>query len=289
MFAMMMAALAAHAITHRAARRIGRGAALLCIFLPCLSAFAALAFSAHGYYRAKWGEWGDGALFNAWPLAVTQALGLTGLAFLPLLHEKESGMSSKEKIALRRRVKLKPGGFLIAPIFAIFIFVTLPEVFRRYSFLADSDIHVDSRMDLSDPNILGAPCSAVTGAATLSSYVDSPFYAVLLGLVFFFPLVDMTHSHVHRSNLVHSKGVKMDMALSQSLCLAVTLFVVRVTAAAVAPSRPGPRPTPHNPPFCARRLFPSPTMQRCTGISPWPYSCSQLQGPSPRVPPGKAK
>ena len=54
------------------------------------------------------------------------------------------------------------------------------QVFRRYSFLADSNLHVDSRMDLSDPDILGAPCSAVDGAASLSSYVDSPFYAVLL-------------------------------------------------------------------------------------------------------------
>jgi hypothetical protein len=40
------------------------------------------------------------------------------------------------------------------------------QVFRRYSFLADSNLHVDSRMDLSDPDILGAPCSAVDGAAS---------------------------------------------------------------------------------------------------------------------------
>merc|ERR1740130_2525139 len=221
-----MVALAWHALTHRANRRIGRGGAVLCIFLPCLSAFVVLAFSADGYYRAKWGAWGEGALFDAWPLAVSQALGLTGLAFLPLLLlPEQTGVAYNTKIVQRRAGKLNSGRSLFAPLVAIFTFVTLPEVFRRYSFLADSNIHVDSRMDLSDPDILGAPCSAVDGAASLSSYVDSPFYAVLLALVFFFPLVDMLHAHAHRSNLVHSKGVKMDMALSQSLCLAVTLFV----------------------------------------------------------------
>lgn len=221
LFALTMAALAAHAFTHRAARRIERGGAVLCIFLPCLSAFAALAFSADGYFRAKWGAWGEGALFDGWPLAVSQALGLTGLAFLPLLLLPEQiGVDYNTKLKERRATKLNSGRSLFAPLVAIFTFVTLPEVFRRYSFLADSNFHVDSRMDLSDHDILGAPCSAVDGTASLSSYVDSPFYAVLLALVFFFPLLDMSASSEKRS-----KVVKFDSALSQSLCVALALFV----------------------------------------------------------------
>ena len=229
---MTMVALAAHAFAHRANRRIGRAAAILCICVPCLSALAAILFSAHGYYRAKWGKWGEGALFDAWPLAVAQAAGLTGLAFLPLLHSPELGLSYNVKIAQRRVQKLTPGRSLLAPLVAIITFATLPEVFRKYSFLADSDLHVDSRMDLSDPDILGAPCSAVTGAASLSSYVDSPFYAVLLGLVFFFPLLDMSASSERKSTFA-----KLDAAMSQSLCFALALFVVRA-AASVAPHRP---------------------------------------------------
>jgi len=221
LFALTMVALAAHALTHRANRRIGRGGAVLCIFLPCLSAFVVLAFSADGYYRAKWGAWGEGALFDAWPLAVSQALGLTGLAFLPLLLlPEQTGVAYNTKIVQRRAGKLNSGRSLFAPLVAFFTFVTLPEVFRRYSFLADSNIHVDSRMDLSDPDILGAPCSAVDGAASLSSYVDSPFYAVLLALVFFFPLLDMSASSEKKS-----KVVKFDSALSHSLCVALALFV----------------------------------------------------------------
>ena len=92
-------------------------------------------------------------------------------------------------------------------------------------------------MDLSDPDILGAPCSAVDGAASLSSYVDSPFYAVLLALVFFFPLLDMSDSTELESKLVK---YKLDTALSQSLCIALALFVVRT--AATAPHR---RAAPH--------------------------------------------
>jgi hypothetical protein len=255
-----MAALAAHAFTHRAARRIERGGAVLCIFLPCLSAFAALAFSADGYFRAKWGAWGEGALFDGWPLAVSQALGLTGLAFLPLLLLPEQiGVDYNTKLKERRATKLNSGRSLFAPLVAIFTFVTLPEVFRRYSFLADSNFHVDSRMDLSDHDILGAPCSAVDGTASLSSYVDSPFYAVLLALVFFFPLLDMSASSEKRS-----KVVKFDSALSQSLCVALALFVVRT---APAPHRTAPAPhctvalrtpswsTPHRAPRCPGSRF----------------------------------
>merc|ERR1719149_45830 len=209
LFALTMVALAAHALTHRANRRIGRGGAVLCIFLPCLSAFVVLAFSADGYYRAKWGAWGEGALFDAWPLAVSQALGLTGLAFLPLLLlPEQTGVAYNTKIEQRRAGKLNSGRSLFAPLVAFFTFV------------ADSNIHVDSRMDLSDPDILGAPCSAVDGAASLSSYVDSPFYAVLLALVFFFPLLDMSASSEKKS-----KVIKFDSALSHSLCVALALFV----------------------------------------------------------------
>eukprot|EP00964_Phaeocystis_antarctica_P090702 scaffold58068_cov33-Phaeocystis_antarctica.AAC.1 len=130
-----MVALAAHAFTHRTDRRLGRGGAVLCIILPCLSAFAALAFSADGYYRAKWGAWGEGALFDAWPLALSQALGLTGLAFLPLLLlPKETGVAYNTKLKEKRRQKLTYGRSLIPPLVAIFTFATLPEVFRRYCF-----------------------------------------------------------------------------------------------------------------------------------------------------------
>jgi hypothetical protein len=249
-FAAMMVSLAAHAALHRTNCSIGWGGALLCVWLPCISAVAAIFFSAQGYANAKWGDWGDGALFDAWPLAVSQAAGLTGLAFLPLLLSPKS-LEEKEKRAQKREPnKLIPGRSLVAPFVALFTFVTLPDVFRRYSFLADSDLHVDSRMDLSDPNILGAPCSAVTGAATLSSYVDSPFYAVLLGLTFFFPLLDMSAStdiikrgdgkrdhwnvpqkvrtsiHLDPDAYVRkSTWSRLDAALSQSLCFALALFV----------------------------------------------------------------
>ena len=105
---------------------------MLCIFLPCLSAIAALAFSFDGYVRAKWGAWGEGALFDAWPLAVTQALGLTGLAFLPLLllPEQDAG-DYNTKIEKRRYAKLTPGRSLFAPLVAIVTFATLPEVLVR--------------------------------------------------------------------------------------------------------------------------------------------------------------
>lgn len=136
-----MVALAAHAFMHRTTRtgrRLGRGGVVLCIFLPCLSAFAALAFSADGYYRAKWGAWGEGALFDAWPLAVSQALGLTSLAFLPLLllpEETEVAYNTKLKENKEKRLqKLHQGRSFFPPLVAIFTFATLPEVFRRYSF-----------------------------------------------------------------------------------------------------------------------------------------------------------
>ena len=105
---------------------------MLCIFLPCLSALAALAFAFDGYVRAKWGAWGEGALFDAWPLAVAQALGLTGLAFLPLLllPEQDAG-DYNTKIEKRRYAKLTPGRSLFAPLVAIVTFATLPEVLVR--------------------------------------------------------------------------------------------------------------------------------------------------------------
>merc|ERR1719305_2263092 len=104
---------------------------------------------------------------------VAQAVGLTGLAFLPLLHYPPRHLLGISGPASNR---LTPGRSLVSPMVLVLTFITLPEVFRRFSFLA-GDIHVDSRMDLSDPDILGAPCSAVTGAASLSSYIDSSFYA----------------------------------------------------------------------------------------------------------------
>ena len=216
----MMLSLAAHAATHRAARGLGREGAVLCILLPCLSAVVTLTFGAYCYYRAAT-EWGARTLLHALPIAVAQAVGLTGLAFLPLLHSPESDATYNVDLVRKSYVnKLTPGRSLLPPVVAVLTFVTLPEVFRRFSLLADSDIHVDSRVDLSDPDILGAPCSAVDGAASLSSYVDSPFYAALLGLVFFFPLLDMSASSERVSGCS-----KLDAALSQSLCFALVMFV----------------------------------------------------------------
>ena len=213
---------------------------MLCIFLPCLSAIAALAFSFDGYVRAKWGAWGEGALFDAWPLAVTQALGLTGLAFLPLLllPEQDAG-DYNTKIEKRRYAKLTPGRSLFAPLVAIVTFATLPEVPRidREPPIRPS-LHLSiqpypphlciCRSSGATPSSLTATCTStagwtsptltswarraarstappnpnpnpnpnlspkpltlsltltprqVDGAASLSSYVDSPFYAVLL-------------------------------------------------------------------------------------------------------------
>jgi len=219
-FSLMMLSLAAHAATHRAARRLGQGGAVLCVFLPCFSALVTVLFGAFSYYRSA-EEWGAGTLYNGLPIAVAEAVGLTGLAFLPLLHSPESDDIYSIGLVRKSYVnKLTPGRSLISPLVAVLTFATLPAVFRHFSFLADSDIHVDSRMDLSDPNILGAPCSAVTGAASLSSYVDSPFYAALLGLVFFFPLLDLSASSERKSQCS-----KIDAALSQSLCLALVMFV----------------------------------------------------------------
>ena len=219
-FSLMMTALAAHAATHRSARGLGRGGAVLCILLPCLSASVTVSFGAYSYYRAAT-AWGARTLLHALPIAMAQAVGLTGLAFLPLLHSPESGVTYNVDLVRKSYVnKLTPGRSLVPPLVAIFTFATLPEVFRRFSFLADSDVHVDSRMDLSDADILGAPCSAVDGTASLSSYVDSPFYAALLGLVFFFPLLDMCASSERISGCS-----KLDAALSQSLCFALLMFV----------------------------------------------------------------
>ena len=193
-------------------------------------------------------------------------------------------------------------------------------------------------MDLSDPDILGAPCSAVDGAASLSSYVDSPFYAVLLALVFFFPLLDMSDSTKRAKPLAKldsaavkldskldskqdskqdSKLDKLDSALSQSLCIALALFVVRTAASrriaaprrTVAPRAPSwftpnsrptvlgpwftthhaPPPTRHAPRTTHRasplwrRLSLSRTTRSCTAPSRWRSSSSRRQGPSPKV------
>ena len=248
MFSLMMLSLAAHAATHRAARRLGQGGAVLCVFLPCFSALVTVLFGAFSYYRSA-EEWGAGTLYNGLPIAVAEAVGLTGLAFLPLLHSPESDDIYSIGLVRKSYVnKLTPGRSLISPLVAVLTFATLPAVFRHFSFLADSDIHVDSRMDLSDPNILGAPCSAVTGAASLSSYVDSPFYAALLGLVFFFPLLDLSASSERKSQCS-----KIDAALSQSLCLALVMFVVRVTA-----THPWFTPSAHqhHPPCLCPQAFP---------------------------------
>ena len=246
-FALMMLSLASHAATHRTSKRLGRGGALLCVWLPCLSALVTVTFGAYSCFRAET-EWGARTLLHALPIAVAQVVGLTGLAFLPLLHSPESDLIYNIELVRKSYVnKLSPGRSLVSPFVAVVTFVTLPEVFRRFSFLANSDIHVDSRIDLSDPDILGAPCSAVTGTASLSSYIDSPFYAALLGLVFFFPLLDVSASSQRTSNCS-----KLDAALSQSLCFALALFVVRVSA---SPSRFTPHvpslllPTAGFPPF----------------------------------------
>ena len=101
-------------------------------------------------------------------------MGLTGLAFLPLVTLPTSRLTESDPGYHDRA----PWRSLAAPVVVVFVFATLPESFWRFSFLA-GDIHFDSRLDLSEPDILGAPCSAVTGAASLSSYVDSPVYAAL--------------------------------------------------------------------------------------------------------------
>jgi hypothetical protein len=233
-FALLMLALAAHATTHRSAGRLGRGGEVCCVWFSIASAVIVVLFGLYSYFRSTT-EWGG--VGPQIPIALAQAVGLTGLAFLPLLHSPESDLLYNMELVRKSYVnKLTPGRSLIPPAVAVFTFFTLPSVFKHFSFLANSDIHVDSRLDLSDPEILGAPCSAVTGAATLSSYIDSSFYAALLGLVFFFPLLDT--STTGQSGNARQVGIgerksnwsRFDAAVSLSLCFALTLFVVRAAA-----------------------------------------------------------
>lgn len=208
-FAVLMAALAAHARMHRAAGRIGSGGAFLCIVVPIAAAASTVLLGAYGYFRS-YKQWGEGPLMQAWPIAAAQAAGLTGLAFLPLLLR--AGVGDEFEIEANR---LRSGRSLIG-ISAVVLFLgSLPIIFNT---------RVDNRMDLSMiPG--GAPC-AETGGASLSSYIDSPCNAALIGLAFFFPLFDLTAS-VEKS--LANRGVcnwgTADAALSYSFCLSFAVCV----------------------------------------------------------------